>query len=158
MDILDDEILALWQSFCRNEVKYIMVGGFATNFHGFSRITADLDIWLEDSLDNRRNFRKSIAQIGVGDFPQLETMNFVAGFTSIMLNSGLELDVMTRLSGFEKEEFQNCYDIANRATINGVEVCFLHLNHLIHEKRTCARPKDLLDLEELEKIQKGHLG
>lgn len=134
-----------------------MVGGFATNFHGFSRITADLDIWLEDSLENRKNFRRSIAQIGVGDFAQLETMDFVAGFTSIMLNSGLELDIMTSLSGFEKKEFETCYNMANRASINGVEVCFLHLNHLIHEKRTCSRPKDLLDLEELEKIRKEQL-
>lgn len=155
MDVLDDEILKLWRLLSENEVKYIMVGGFATNFHGFSRITADLDIWLEDSLGNRRKFRQVIAQMGIGDFVQLETMDFVPGWTSIMLDSGLELDIMTRLSGFEKQEFDACYGIAQRASINQIEVYFLHLNHLIHEKRTCARPKDLLDLEELEKIQKS---
>ena len=41
MDILDEEIVKLWKLLSENEVQYIMVGGFATNLHGFSRITAD---------------------------------------------------------------------------------------------------------------------
>jgi hypothetical protein len=40
MDILDDEILSLWRSLSTNKVRYIMVGGFATNLHGFNRIEA----------------------------------------------------------------------------------------------------------------------
>jgi hypothetical protein len=153
MDILDEEILQLWRLLHLNQVKYIMVGGFATNFHGFSRFTADLDIWLEDSLANRQKFRHTISQMEIGDFPQLETMDFVAGWTSITLLSGLELDVMTQLHGFEKEKFDSCYDVAQKATIEDVEVVFLHINHLITEKKACSRPKDLLDLEELEKIR-----
>jgi hypothetical protein len=33
-------------------------------------------------------------------------------------------------------------------------VPFLHINQLIEEKQATARPKDLLDIEELEKIKK----
>ena len=50
MDILDDELLRFWRSLNNNQVSYIMVGGFATRFHGFNRNTDDLDIWLEDTL------------------------------------------------------------------------------------------------------------
>lgn len=153
MDILDEEILQLWTCLNQNQVKYIMVGGFAVNFHGYGRITADVDLWLEDSLENRRNFRKAISQTGIGDFEQLETLDFVPGWTSLNLASGLELDIMTNLSGFEKHDFEGCFKIAQRATINEIEVVFLHINHLIHEKRICGRPKDLLDLEELKKIR-----
>jgi hypothetical protein len=46
MDILDDELLKFWRSLSNNRVEYIMVGGFATRFHGFNRNTDDLDIWL----------------------------------------------------------------------------------------------------------------
>lgn len=153
MDILDEEIVRLWRLLALHEVKYIMVGGFATNFHGYSRFTADLDIWLEDSLNNRKRFRKVISEMQIGDFAQLETMDLVAGWTSIALPSGIELDVMTRLRGFEKEEFESCYKMAPTVMIEGANVVFLHLNHLLHEKRTCARPKDLLDIEELTKLK-----
>ena len=37
MDILDDEIITLWRLLHEHDVKYIMVGGFATNLHGYSR-------------------------------------------------------------------------------------------------------------------------
>jgi hypothetical protein len=46
-------------TFDEGELRYIMVGGFATRFHGFNRNTDDLDMWLEDSVENRRNLRKS---------------------------------------------------------------------------------------------------
>jgi len=50
MVFLDDDLLSFWQSLNKNKVKYIMVGGFATRFHGFNRNTDDIDIWLEDTL------------------------------------------------------------------------------------------------------------
>ena len=56
MDIFDEEIVNLWRLLYKHHVRYIMVGGFATNLHGFSRITADADIWLEDNLENRKRF------------------------------------------------------------------------------------------------------
>lgn len=43
MDVLDEELLQFWKVLNANQVKYIMVGGFATRFHGFDRATDDLD-------------------------------------------------------------------------------------------------------------------
>jgi len=57
MDILDDELLKFWRSLNEKHVRYIMVGGFATRFHGFNRTTDDLDLWLDDTLENRKNLR-----------------------------------------------------------------------------------------------------
>lgn len=57
MDVLDEVLLRFWSSLNNHDVKYIMVGGFATRFHGFNRSTDDLDIWLYDTLDNRKNLR-----------------------------------------------------------------------------------------------------
>jgi hypothetical protein len=47
MDILDEELLKFWQSLNNNKVRYIMVGGFAVNMHGFSRATNDIDVCLK---------------------------------------------------------------------------------------------------------------
>jgi len=54
-----------------------MVGGFAIRFHGFDRNTDDLDLWLEDTIENRKNLRKAFWELGYGDFEMLETMQFV---------------------------------------------------------------------------------
>ena len=55
MDILDEEILSLWSLLNKNNVAYIMVGGFATTLHGFNRNTADIDLWIKDTKNNRQN-------------------------------------------------------------------------------------------------------
>jgi hypothetical protein len=57
MDVLDNELLCFWKALNNNNVRYIMVGGFATRFHGYNRNADDLDIWLKDDLQNRKNLR-----------------------------------------------------------------------------------------------------
>jgi len=132
-----------------------MVGGFAVNLNGFVRSTADADIWLEDTLDNRKKFRAVLKSIGVGDYEEIETTQLIPGWSSIMLNSGFELDVMTFMKGFSAERFVECYEIAPAVDLNGIPLRFLHINNLIEEKRALGRPRDLIDIMELEKIRDG---
>lgn len=152
MDILDEDLLGLWEKLSKNEVKYIMVGGFAAIMHGISRITQDVDIWIKDTPDNRLRLRKTIKELGLGDFESFEKMEFIPGWTSIYLGLGLELDIMTYLKLFPQTSFDDCYQKSYKAIINGITIPFLHINQLMEEKEANSRPKDLLDLEELRKI------
>jgi len=152
--MLDDELLRFWKALNNNNVRYIMVGGFATRFHGFNRNTDDLDIWLEDTIENRRNLRKSFQVLGYGDFSSLEMMQFVPGWTNFYIGSGIELDIMTNMKGLENITFSECLNMASIADLEGVKVPFLHINHLIKNKRIVNRPKDQIDVIELEKIRK----
>jgi hypothetical protein len=52
MDTLDEELLRFWRILNAHKVRYIMVGGLATRFHGYNRTTDDLDLWLDDTLSN----------------------------------------------------------------------------------------------------------
>ena len=153
MDILDEGLLKLWQCLHEFDVKYIMVGGFATNLHGFSRTTADCDIWIEDSVSNRKSLRLALEKIEEFEMRMIETMEFVPGWSSITLNSGLELDIMTYLKGFPQTSFEECYQASSLATIYHLPIHFLHINHLIEAKKQAGRPKDLIDLIELERIR-----
>jgi len=153
MDILDEEILNLWKLLHQHNTAYIMVGGFATNLHGFSRTTADIDLWIKDTPENRKNLRNVLKDLDIGDFEAIESIDFVPGWSSISLNSGFELDIMTSLKGFEQISFDECYKIAPEAIIENIPVRFLHLNQLIEAKKASGRPKDLLDIEELEKLR-----
>ena len=154
MDMLDDELLRFWKTLNNNNVRYIMVGGFATRFHGFNRTTDDLDMWLEDTIENRKNFRKSFQELGYGDFSSLETMQFVPGWANFYIGSGIELDIMTSMKGLESIAFNECLNMASIADLEGVKVPFLHINHLIENKKMVNRPKDQIDVIELEKIRR----
>ncbi len=81
-------------------------------------------------------------------------MDFIPGWTDFQLNMGFKLDIMVNVKGLEEIGFDECYNYSVVAEIEKVQVRFLHYNHLITCKKVAARPKDLLDIEELEKIRK----
>ena len=153
MDVFDKDLLKFWQVLNANQVFYIMVGGFAVNIQGFSRATDDSDLWLKDTPENRRNFRKAFAKLGYGDYPSIETMQFVPGWTQFYIARGLVLDIMTSMKGLENLSFDECYEMAKKADLDGIVVPFLHINHLIANKKAVNRPKDQIDVIELTRIK-----
>jgi len=153
MDVYDDSFLGLWRVLNENEVKYIMVGGFAINFHGYQRHTGDIDLYIEDSIPNRMKIRKAFREMEMGDFDSIERMQFIPGWVDFSLNNGVRLDIMTSLKGVDLS-FDECLQMAPVAEIDGVMVPFLHINHLIQNKKVVNRPKDQIDVIELEKIKK----
>lgn len=154
MDIFDEEILKFWKALFKHKVEYIMVGGYATNLHGFQRYTGDMDIWIKDSRENRLKMRKAFSDAGMEDYEMLEEIQFVPGWNDFRLNNGLQLDIMTSMKGLEGFSFDECITMATIATIENIEIPFLHLNHLIANKKAVNRPKDQIDVIELEKIKK----
>lgn len=153
MDIFDEEIIKFWNALSDNKVKYIMVGGYATNLHGFQRYTGDMDIWIEDTIENRLNLRKAFAAADMGDYYMMETIQFVPGWTDFRLNNGLRLDILVKMAGLEQYTFDECLSIATIAKIENIEIPFLHINQLIANKKVVNRFKDQLDVAELEKIR-----
>jgi hypothetical protein len=153
MDILDNDLINFWKSLNQFDVKYIMIGGFAVNLHGFSRTTGDLDIWLRDDINNRKKLGKSLAQFGYeeGSFDDLD---FVPGWTDFYIGSGVRLDIITKMVGLENISFDEALSNAEIAQIYDVKVSFLHIDQLIKNKRATNRPKDIVDVIELEKIMK----
>jgi predicted nucleotidyltransferase len=147
-----EQIFVIWKYFKEHDVRYITIGGFAVNIYGYSRNTGDLDILIDDTLDNRRNLRKAFIDIGIGDFETLETMDFIPGWTDFSLNFGLRLDIMTTVKGLEDKSFQELFDEATIVLLGGVEVKFIDYYSLILAKKASNRPKDQLDIEELNKL------
>ena len=132
-----------------------MIGGFATNLHRYNRTTNGIDLWIADSLDNRKKLRKALKEQGSGDYSPIETMQFIPGWTNFNLDRGFPLDIMVSVKGLETIGFEECFKYAVVVEIESVPVRFLHYNHLIACKKAAGRPKDLLDISELEKIRKA---
>jgi predicted nucleotidyltransferase len=154
VDDFDKEIWEFWKALQNNNVKYIMVGGYAINLHGYQRYTGDIDIWVEDSITNRQNLRTAFIDCEMGDFSMLDKMQFVPGWTDFHLPNGIRLDIMVNMKGLEEFSFSECLEMASIADIEGVRIPFLSINQLIANKKAVNRPKDQIDITELEKIKK----
>lgn len=90
--------------------------------------------------------------LNYGDFPSIETMPFAPGWTSFHA-AGVVLDIMTTMKGLENIPFDDCYQRSEVAVIEDVQVRFLHINHLIQNKKAVNPSKDRIDVEYLEKIK-----
>lgn len=149
---MNEQIIAIWNSFFENKVKYITIGGFAVNIYGYNRNTGDIDIYLEDTIENRLNLRKALKSINLGDFETIETMQFIPGWTDFTLNYGLRLDIMTAVKGLEDKSFSSLLEDATIVMIGETPVYFIDYQNLIIAKKASNRPKDILDIEELGKV------
>lgn len=155
MDVCSEYILSFWKSLNKFEVRYIMVGGFATNLHGYQRVTHYMDLLLENVIENRQKFRKAFFDYSEIDHSMIETMKFVPGWSPFKLNNGFTLNILTLpVKGREEYAFEDCLKSVSIANIYNTEVPFLHINQLIANKKSVNRPKDQIDVIELERIKK----
>jgi predicted nucleotidyltransferase len=158
MDVFNEDFISFWSSLNTHSVKFIMVGGVATNLHGYQRTTDDIDVWIEDTLENRRRLRAALKEYSRIDYFMLERLQIIPGWTNFALNNGVRLDLMVSIKGLEGYSFDECLVNASIADIDGVRVPFLHINQLIEAKKAANRPKDQVDiiyLEKIKKLQKG---
>lgn len=149
---MNSQIIELWNYFHLNKVNYLTIGGFAVNIYGYGRNTGDIDIFIEDSVENRQNLRVALKQLGIGDFKNITTMQFIPGWTDVSLNFNLRLDIMTSVKGLENTSFTELLQKAYIVEINSIPIYFIDYDNLIIAKKATNRLKDQLDIEELEKI------
>jgi hypothetical protein len=129
-----------------------MVGDLAVNLHGFSRTTNDIDIWIKDVKENRIQLELVFSQFGY-DGINVANVEFVPGWTDFHIGAGVQLDIVVNMVGLEGYSFDECLQMASVAEIEDVKIPFLHINQLIANKRAINRPKDQIDVLELEKIK-----
>ena len=152
MHILDKDLFCFWKSLSDNNVDYLMVGDYAVAIHGGAGASNIIEIWIKDSIKNRQNLGKALDIFGYGDL-SWEEIQFVPGWTSFYIGPGIELDILINMKGLEGFSFDECFQLATIAEIENVKVPFLHINHLIANKKAVNRPKDQMDVIELEKIK-----
>lgn len=144
--------LDLITAFETQEVKYLLVGGWAVNHYGYSRTTGDIDFWLKDNAENRGSLIKAFSELGYGNFKELERVPFLPGFCEIYLDFGMYADLLSEIHGFKQSEFDKAYKNANLHQISDVTVRFINYQNLISSKSQSPRPKDLSDVKELKRI------
>ena len=69
-DIWDKEALLFLKLSNQYEVRMLMVGGGAVNFHGYQRHSADVDFWIDTSEENLARLVLVLKEMGykIDDF------------------------------------------------------------------------------------------
>ena len=154
MDISSDDVQNLLKSFANHQVKYMLIGGMAGAFYGHTRTTADMDIWIKNTPENRAGLVQSLKENLVTGAEYLLNTQFVFGYATVPFGkNGFSLDLGEQTKLFSQQDFDICYAKAITGDLDGVPVKVLFLADLIREKKATARPKDVGDLAELEKIR-----
>ena len=155
MDFFEEEIIAFFNLLNKHEVKYVLVGGLAVNYHGFSRSTGDVDLWLEDSPVNRQKLVNGLKEREIEGCEAFLTYPLLAGFAEILLDNGIYIDLMSNLKSFSQDRFTECYQLADDfEIIPGVKIKVMHINKLIEEKEKSNREKDIEDAKQLKRLHK----
>jgi predicted nucleotidyltransferase len=125
-------------------VEYLVVGGYAVNYYGYSRATADIDIWIAIGDVNTEKVAGALREFG---FAKAEPEIFREPGKVIRMGvPPVRLEVLTSISGVE---FEECYGRRVQAELDGVAIDLISLEDLKKNKAASGRLKDLLDLEQL---------
>jgi len=139
-----------------NKVKMILVGGSAVNYYGYKRHSADIDFWIDNSTGNLSNLLRALRSIGYefNTFPS----EVLKGNQNISLkfSPDLELELITRFNS--GKTFEQAFNDSVEYITKGQKYMkwnIISLDDLINSKIKSGRPKDLLDIYELKRIQQS---
>lgn len=54
--------LEVFESFSKNSIRYLIVGGLAVNLHGVPRTTQDIDLIVDPDKDNLKKAIETMAE------------------------------------------------------------------------------------------------
>ena len=145
---LDKDFNEFVELFVANDVRFLVVGGYALAAHGYPRATDDFDAWVWANSENAEKIVECLAEFGFGSL-NLTTDDFTTLDRVVQLGyPPYRIDIITSISGVE---FDSAW--ANRLVvdIDGLQVPFIGRDDLLTNKRATGRPKDLLDVEYLSR-------
>lgn len=145
MDLHNDlkELLRLLKS---TGVDFLVVGAFAVAFYGRPRLTGDVDLFIRPSRNN-----VDLLQVALREFSS-DGIHFDPNSLATagrMLRIGREpyrVDIMTSISGVE---FEEAWADRVQGNLGELTVDFISIDHLLQNKRSTGRLKDVADVDEL---------
>ena len=140
----------------KEKINYMIVGGYAVNFHGYSRNTVDIDLIIKFTLANLKKIEKLLQQMGMVSRLPIDAVSVYNFRDEYIKNRNLiawnfynendpteQIDILINhdVSDFKSEKFR----------VGQLEFKVISKEDLIRMKKKAGRDKDLLDIKELTK-------
>jgi predicted nucleotidyltransferase len=147
MDIFNDDFRDFILALNKNNVKYVLVGGYSVIIYGYRRATGDMDILVEHSEENYNRLVSAFKDFGMPIF-DMTLDSFLIGENDVYTfgRPPVAIDILTKMKGVS---FIDAYNESTDVDVEGLTVRVIHINHLILAKKASGRHKDLDDLENL---------
>ena len=130
----------------RHAVEYLLIGGYAVGYHGYPRVTQDMDLWVAIHPENAERLARVLREFGF-DLPGLSPELFLNPKAIVRMGlPPMRIEICTHIDGVE---FAGCYARRVADEIDGTPVSVIALEDLKANKRAAGRAKDLADLEHL---------
>lgn len=139
----------LLEEFVRENVNFVLIGGYAVAFYGRPRATKDIDLLLDGSPENLHRASVALTRFGAPDKVVAATLTMAADDVVFMGHPPLRVDMLLSISGVATSAI---LEEATAAQIDGIGLRIISLPHLIANKRAAGRPQDLLDASFLERV------
>lgn len=142
------------RSLIDHEVRFVLVGGLASQAHGSPSLTADLDICYARDMENLASLAATLVELSAvrrglpvdaPRMPPLDARTLRAGGLFTLTTTAGDFDLLaTPDPGFDYERLLSS---AVSTTVAGHPVQVASLADLIDMKRAAGRPKDRIELE-----------
>ena len=143
---LDKDFNEFVASFVANDVRFLIVGGYALAAHGLPRATGDLDAWVWINPENALKVLSSLEEFGFTGLG-ITTDDFSRADSIVQLGyPPYRIDILTSIDGIE---FNAAWENRLMVNLDGIEVPFISRTDLILNKRLVGRPQDIADVKRL---------
>jgi hypothetical protein len=147
-----------------SKIRYAVAGGVALVLHGVVRLTADLDLIVELSIENLKKFITVMNDLGYKPKPPVSAEDFI---NPLNRKTWKEEKGMEVFSFFHPKMPMNLIDVFVNEPIGfneieseivifkakDIEIPVISKKHLKSLKRKANRPQDIADIEALEEIE-----
>lgn len=145
MTILPKDFKEFIELLNNNNVRYIVIGGYAVVYHGYVRSTNDIDIWIDIHGDNTQKLIKALSEFGFSSL-DLKDTDFLPNHIIQLGYPPNRIDLITTPAGID---FDECYASREQVIFDNLTVNIIDLENLIKAKKASNRTRDLADIEEL---------
>jgi len=142
----------------KNEVDFVIVGGFAGVVYGCTYVTQDVDICCDFSPGNLKKLQKALEDVHpvhrmTPNRLKLELNDENAGqFKNLYLDTDIgQLDCLSFVEGVG--DFKAAKQKSRLIEVEDVKIRVLDIDALIEAKKAMNRPRDIQMLEQLKKIK-----
>ena len=148
-DFFNEHFRDFIKAFNNQNVEYVLVGGMAVVLHGYVRGTGDMDILVNKTKENYQKLLKAFHEFRMPLFDMTEK-NFLSDKFDVWSFGvpPVKIEIMTAVKGLQFDETSKMAGVYDD---NGLNVKFIHINHLIVSKKAAGRFKDLDDINQLTK-------
>jgi hypothetical protein len=144
---INKDFIRLLRAFAKVDVRYLLVGAFAVEYHGQPRTTRHMDLWLDDSAENLERVYRALTDFGAPPIA-IDHLNAAPPLEVVWI--GVPPNRIDLAKGLRGLEFADAWERRAETDLDGIRVHVIGRQDLIAAKRDGGRAKDLADAEALE--------